>query len=90
VYAVKNGHQLMAHVVGTGCMATSVIAAFAAVERNLAAAAAAGLACYEIAAEIAAVNAKGPGSFKEQLFDAAFNLDAKTADSRQKISVVGK
>ena len=37
---MKNGHAMMTHVVGTGCMATSVIGAFAAVEPDLALAAA--------------------------------------------------
>ena len=40
VYIVKNGHSMMTHVVGTGCMATSVIGAFCAVERDYAYAAA--------------------------------------------------
>ena len=34
-YLVQNGHTMMTHVVGTGCMAASVIGAFAAVERDL-------------------------------------------------------
>ncbi|MFH1368466.1 MAG: hydroxyethylthiazole kinase [Elusimicrobiota bacterium] len=84
-YIVKNGDKMMTHVVGTGCMATSVIGAFAAVEKDLALAAAAGLACFEIAAEIAAKSAQGPGTFKEKLFDAAFNLDGATADKMAKI-----
>ena len=45
----------MAHVVGTGCMAASVIGTFAgAAPDRVTAAAAAGLSCYEIAAELAA------------------------------------
>ena len=30
LYFVKNGHPIMGQVVGTGCMATSIIGAFAA------------------------------------------------------------
>ena len=82
---VMNGHPMMANIVGTGCMATSVIGTFAAVEKDLVAASVAGLVCYEIAAEIAAQEAKGPGSFKEKLFDAVFNLDAETVNCIQKI-----
>jgi len=33
-----------------------------------------------VAAELAAARAAGPGSFKELLFDAVFNLDAKTVE----------
>lgn len=85
-YVVANGHPLMTSVVGTGCMAASVIGTFAAVEKNLAAAAAAGLACYEIAAELAAQTAGGPGSFKELLFDRIYTVDGTTVDRMQKIS----
>jgi hydroxyethylthiazole kinase len=85
VFLVKNGHALMANVVGTGCMAASVIGTFAAVEKDLAVAAAAGLSCFEIAGELAAKTAKGPGTFRERLFDCAYNLDKKTVSRMQKI-----
>lgn len=85
VVRVKNGHSMMAGIVGTGCMAASVIGTFAAVDDDWVAASAAGLVCYEIAAEIAAQEAKGPGSFKEKLYDAVFNLDARTVSRMQRI-----
>ncbi len=84
-YIIKNGDPLMARVVGTGCMATSVIGAFAAVERNLALASVAGLVCFEIAAECAAKTSLGPGTFKEKLFDCIFHLDKKTINKMQKV-----
>jgi len=87
-YRVKNGHPMMACIVGTGCMAASVIGTFAAVEKDYACASAAGLACYEIAAELAALEAPGPGNFKERLFDAVFNLDEETAQRMQKIEML--
>jgi hydroxyethylthiazole kinase len=82
---VRNGHSMMANIVGTGCMATSVIGTFAAVEKDYVKASASGLVCYEIASELAAENSHGPGSFKEQLFDAVYNLDEKTVEGRQRI-----
>lgn len=82
---VGNGDEMLTHVVGTGCMAASVIGTFAAVEKDLAEAAAAGLACYEVAAERAAKGAKGPGSFKERLFDEVFALDGDAADRSAKV-----
>ena len=85
VVLVKNGHPMMAAIVGTGCMAASVIGTFAAVEEDWVAASVAGLVCYEIAAEIAAQEARGPGSFKEKLYDAVFNLDARTVNRMQRI-----
>jgi hydroxyethylthiazole kinase len=84
-HLVKNGHPLMTRVVGTGCMATSVIGAFAAVESDLSLAAACALACYGVAAEVAAEKAAGPASFKERLFDCLYNLDRETVDRMQRI-----
>ncbi|HOT43486.1 MAG TPA: hydroxyethylthiazole kinase [Spirochaetota bacterium] len=87
VYRVKNGHEMMSHVVGTGCMAASVIGTFAgASPDDLTAAAAAGLCCYEIAAELAMMVSGGPGSFKPHLFDCIFNLKRDDVDSLQKIT----
>jgi len=84
-YFVANGHPMLAGIVGSGCMATSLIATFAAVEPDLASAAAAGLACFGIAAECAAQKASGPGSFKERLFDCIYKLDQKTLNRMQKV-----
>ena len=85
VALVKNGHPMMADIVGTGCMAASVIGTFAAVEKDLVSASASGLACYEIAAEIAARKARGPGTFKECLYDSVYGLDSETINRMQRI-----
>lgn len=84
-YKVKNGHPIMAHVVGTGCMAASVIGTFAAVDSHYVNTSVAGLVCYEIAAELAARKSNGPGTFKEHLFDALFNLDKAAIEKMQKV-----
>ena len=84
-YIVKNGTEIMSHIVGTGCMAASVIGTFAAVEPDLAKASAAGLICFEIAAELAEKESKGPGSFKENLFDAVYNLKKEEIEKMQKV-----
>ncbi|MGA8530964.1 MAG: hydroxyethylthiazole kinase [Acidobacteriaceae bacterium] len=73
---VHNGVSLMAKVTGTGCMATSVIAAFAAIEKDSTLAAASALACYGLAGEKAAERAQGPGSFQMHLFDTLAELTA--------------
>jgi hydroxyethylthiazole kinase len=85
-YIVKNGHEMMSHIVGTGCMAASLIGTFAAVEPDLAKASAAALACFDIAAELAAEKSTGAGSFKAELFDAAYNLSKDQVESMKKIS----
>ncbi len=87
-YLVKNGDEIMSRVVGTGCMAASVIGTFCAVEKDYAFAAAAGLACYEIAAELAAKKAKGPGTFKAALFDCISSLKGKTVEKRKKFTAI--
>lgn len=69
IFRVGNGHAMMTRVVGTGCMAASVIGTFAAVEPDRAIAAACALATYGLAAELAASQSAGPGSFKHHLFD---------------------
>jgi hydroxyethylthiazole kinase len=84
-YRVGNGHELMTRVVGTGCMAASVIGAFAAVEADLAFAAACALSAYGIAAELAAQKAHGPAGFKQELFDCFHGLDRGTISQRAKI-----
>jgi hydroxyethylthiazole kinase len=74
VLGVDNGHEWLKTITGTGCMATTMIAAFAAVERDYLVAAAGGLACFGLAAELAAEKAQGPASFKVALFDQLYNL----------------
>ncbi len=74
VLGVDNGHPWLTALTGTGCMATALIAAFAAVERDYLVAAAGGLACFGLAAELAAEKANGPASFKVALFDQLYNL----------------
>lgn len=71
---VENGDAMMPYVTGTGCSATAVIAAFAAVEKNMVSAAAGGLAFIGLAAEKAAEGSQGPGSFMIALIDALYNL----------------
>jgi len=65
---VLNGSPMMRTVVGTGCMSTSVVGAFAAVESDTVAAAAAGLTCFGIAGELADCG-QGPGTYRMALFD---------------------
>ncbi|MFA5100884.1 MAG: hydroxyethylthiazole kinase [Candidatus Omnitrophota bacterium] len=84
-YAVENGHPLMSSLVGTGCMAASVIGACAAVERDLALAATAGLVCFEIASELAAKSSRGPASFKESMFDHLYQMGKEPLNKLQRV-----
>ncbi|MBI5036708.1 hydroxyethylthiazole kinase [Candidatus Micrarchaeota archaeon] len=76
-YAVKAGHEMMGKVVGTGCMAASIIGAFCAVEKDYAFASAAALAVYGKAGEKAAAKTKRPMEFKHCLMDELNEIDGK-------------
>jgi hydroxyethylthiazole kinase len=69
VLGVDNGHHWQTTISGSGDMATTAIAAFAAVEPDCLLAAAGGLACLGLAAERAAQHAHGPSSFRVALLD---------------------
>lgn len=75
VMHVANGHEWMARVVGTGCMATSIIAAFAAVESDPGDAAVWALAWFGVAAEQAARDTADIWTFRNRLFTAVATLD---------------
>ena len=75
---IRNGHALMARVTGTGCAATAVTGAFAAVEPDAFQAAVAALVVFGLAGEWAASHAKHPGSYGIALLD---GLDAVTPES---------
>ncbi|GGN98680.1 hydroxyethylthiazole kinase [Saccharibacillus kuerlensis] len=70
-YVVSGGDELLARVTGAGCLLTSVMGAFAAVERDMLKAGAAAMALYGAAAEsaVSASGGRGPGSFQVSLLD---------------------
>ena len=87
VLAVANGHELLATVTGTGCMSSAVTGCFLAAKRDESLEAAAeALAAFGVAAEDAARDAKGPGTFHANLYDALAALDPETLDGRARIS----
>ncbi len=71
---VENGHPMMARVTGLGCILTGLIGAFAAVENDPLAATVGAIAFFGLAGEQAALQAKGPGTFKTTLLDILFTL----------------
>lgn len=74
VYRVHNGHALMRMVTGTGCVATTAIASFTAVNYNYLESAAFGLGYFGLAGEKAAQKHESPGSYKVGLIDALYEL----------------
>jgi hydroxyethylthiazole kinase len=88
VLAVDNGHRWLATLTGTGCMATTAVAAFLAVERDALTAAAAALATFGLAAELAAPHAAGPASFKVAFFDQLYHLTPAQVAAGARISAL--
>jgi hydroxyethylthiazole kinase len=86
VVRVANGHELLGSVSGTGCMATAITGCFLAVKpQSPLEGAAEALAAFGVAAEDAAVSARGPGTFHAGLYDALAGLDPETLDSRTRV-----
>jgi hydroxyethylthiazole kinase len=85
---ISNGHPMLSTITGTGCMATTAIGAFAAVEKDSFLAAAGGLLAFGVAGELAAATtALKPGSFQVALYDALAGLTAKDIRERAKIKI---
>jgi len=71
---VKNGHAMMPSVTGLGCTATALCGAFAAINSDYDKATAHAMAVMGIAGEMAARNARGPGSLQVNFIDALYQL----------------
>jgi hydroxyethylthiazole kinase len=82
---VANGHALMARVTGTGCVASALTGAFAAVEADPWMAATATLVFYGIAGELAAQGGPGPGEFRVRLIDALDRIGPEDVTARARL-----
>ncbi len=78
-FVIRNGHELMGSIVGTGCMAASVIGSFAGVNSDHCDAAKDALCYFGIAGQLAAERSSGPGTFKMYLYDEVYNLSDEKA-----------
>ena len=82
---IANGHHLMPRVTGLGCTATSLTAAFAAVNRDYFQAAAGAMAVMGIAGELAGENCVGPASFQTNFIDWLYRLTEKEISEKLKL-----
>jgi hydroxyethylthiazole kinase len=71
---VDNGHPMMGKVSGTGCMASSLTGAFAAVTHDHVTSTAAALAALGISGERAVSRCSGPSSYRIALLDEVYRL----------------
>jgi len=87
---INNGHPLLGKVVGTGCMSTTMVACFAAVDSDSVVAAVGGLAAFGIAGEVAAeASGDKPGTFHMELYNALHGLSADVVRKRLRCDMLG-
>jgi len=84
--AIANGHPLMGLVSAMGCAASALLCAALAVETDAWLAAVAAIAAFDVAGEVAAQTARGPGSFAAAITDALYSLDGATLRARVRVS----
>ncbi|EHS56160.1 hydroxyethylthiazole kinase [Paenibacillus kribbensis] len=91
VRVINGGDALLTKVTGAGCLLTSVLGAFAAVEPNLLLAGTAGLAFYGAAASRAAARTadQGPGSFQIAFLDELAKLHTGSLEGHVSIREAG-
>ncbi len=85
VMQVKNGHAMMPRVTGLGCTASALCGAFLGVNTSAFAAAAHAMAVMGIAGEMAAQQAKGPGSLQLHFLDMLYSLTESDIVTRIKL-----
>jgi hydroxyethylthiazole kinase len=84
--AIANGHPLMGRVTAMGCAGSALVCAALAVETDAWLATIAALTAFGVAGEVAALNARGPGSFAGAIIDALHGLDRAALRARAKVS----
>jgi thiamine-phosphate diphosphorylase / hydroxyethylthiazole kinase len=80
-FAVKNGHEYLCRITGSGCALGTIMSAMLAVhQQDKLVAAIVGILHFEIAAEIAAEreDVQGPGTFVPAFIDELHNIRIKT------------
>lgn len=85
ILALDNGHPMMPQVTGMGCSLSALTGAFAAIGETSGLAAA---AVFGVAGEIAAEQAKGPGSLQLAILDVLYTLDEATLAQRLKLTAI--
>lgn len=86
---ISNGDRMLSAVTGTGCMATTIIGGFAAVQPDMCLAAAGALATFGIAGERAArESGERPGSFHVALYDQLAMIKPEEIYDQARVKVV--
>jgi hydroxyethylthiazole kinase len=83
--AIANGHELLAAITGTGCMSSALTGCYLAGKADAFEAAVEALVAFGVAGEDAAAEAKGPGTFHANLYDALAALDPTALTARARV-----
>jgi len=87
VSIIENGDELMGKIVGTGCIAASMIGCFAAVNQSdLFTASTAALSLWGIAGEKAVLKSDGAGNFLFHIFDILSSLSEEDIIKNKKVT----
>jgi len=85
---ISNGHAMLSRVVGTGCMASVIVASFAAVDSDPFSAAVGGLTAFGIAGEMAAsASGEKPGTFHVELYNALCAINSADIKAKSKVEI---
>ncbi|WP_400241635.1 hydroxyethylthiazole kinase [Niallia sp. JL1B1071] len=86
---IRNGHEMLTKVTGTGCLLSAILGAFIAVEDDILLASTAALVTYGIAAELAFEKTKeeGPGSFQIELLNRLAKINEADIKKWMKVEI---
>ena len=86
---ISNGQVMLSKLVGTGCMANVIVAAFAAVDPDPFTAAVGGLATFGIAGEMAAaLSGERPGTFHTELYNALYAVQPQDVREGARVDLI--
>lgn len=86
---ISNGHQMLSAITGTGCMASTINAIFAAVADDVFDASVKAQAAFGIIGELAYEEAgENPGTFHQKIYDVAYRLTDGIISERARIEIL--
>lgn len=85
IFQVCNGDPLMTKVTALGCAATSIIGAFAAVQKNIYQACISAMTVVALAGEKAKMTTSDPGHFQVHFIDALYDLGTDFISTKAKV-----
>lgn len=87
VVKIYNESDTLAYITGTGCMIASLIGSFVGAIKNPLISSVAGVLSMSLSGELAKVEERGIGSYKEELMNNIFKFDAAVVRDKAKISL---